>query len=161
MATVVGIGKISRFCHWCGKRRIAARKEMTKEKGAGYKPNSVSLAGSWSFHWGYRSPGTSCNLPGDIRRAALNRLPIWSCSGWGLPCPACHHTGGELLPRPFTLTRPEGQAVSFLWHFPPVTRRSRYEPSCPVEFGLSSPARKAGATMHPLPGSHIVGFGKR
>jgi len=39
---------------------------------------------------GCRSPGTSCNLPEDFRRAALKRLPIWSCSGWGLPCPASH-----------------------------------------------------------------------
>ena len=49
------------------------------------------------------SPNTSCNLPGDFGRAALKHLPIWSCSGWGLPCPSCHHEGGELLPRLFTL----------------------------------------------------------
>ncbi len=41
-------------------------------------------------------------------------------------------------------------AVYFLWHFPPVTRRSRYEPSCPAEFGLSSPASNTEATIHPL-----------
>jgi len=34
------------------------------------------------------------------------------------------------------------RAVCFLWHFPPVTRRSRYEPFCPAEFGLSSPANR-------------------
>ena len=48
-------------------------------------------------------PNTSCNLPGDFGRAALKHLPIWSCSEWGLPCPSCHHEGGELLPRLFTL----------------------------------------------------------
>lgn len=32
------------------------------------------------------------------------------------------------------------RAVYFLWHFPPVARSSCYEPSCPAEFGLSSPA---------------------
>ncbi len=56
------------------------------------------------IYLGCRSPGASSNLPGDLGRAALKRLPIWSCSWWGLPCPPCHHGGGELLPRLFTLT---------------------------------------------------------
>ena len=60
---------------------------------------------------GCRSLSTSCNLPGDIRRAALKHLPIWSCSGWGLPCLSCHHESGELLPRRFTLTRRTGRFV--------------------------------------------------
>jgi len=74
-------------------------------------------------------------------RAALTRLPIWSCSEWGLPCPACHHPGGELLPRRCTLTQYLPGRFVFCGTNPPVTRRSRYEPSCPAEFGLSSPAR--------------------
>ncbi len=37
-------------------------------------------------------------------RAALRCFPIWSCSGWGLPCLPCHHGSGELLPHRFTLT---------------------------------------------------------
>jgi len=56
---------------------------------------------------GCRSPGTSSNLPGNIGRAALKRFPIWSCSGWGFPCLACHHASGGLLPRLFTLTTPK------------------------------------------------------
>ncbi len=90
---------------------------------------------------GYRSPGISCNLPGSLGRAALKRFPIWSCTRWGLPCLPCRHESGELLPRHFNLTcaRNGGpSAVCFLWHFPPVTRSSRYEPPCPVVFGLSS-----------------------
>ncbi len=66
---------------------------------------------------GCRSPDISSNLPGNIGRAALKRLPIWSCTGWGLPCPSCHHEGGELLPHRFTLTM-TSMAVCFLWHFP-------------------------------------------
>ncbi len=31
-------------------------------------------------------------------------LPIWSCSVWGLPCPAHYCVGGALLPHLFTLT---------------------------------------------------------
>ena len=56
------------------------------------------------IYLGYRSPGTSCNLPGSFGRAALKRLPIWSCTRWGLPCLSCHHESGELLPRHFNLT---------------------------------------------------------
>jgi hypothetical protein len=32
------------------------------------------------------------------------RSPIWSCSGWGLPCHACYQPRGALLPHHFTLT---------------------------------------------------------
>ena len=56
------------------------------------------------IYLGCRSPGTSCNLPGDFRRAAFKRLSIWSCTRWGLPCLPCHHGSGELLPRHFNLT---------------------------------------------------------
>ena len=45
------------------------------------------------------------------------RFPIWSCSGWGLPCQACYQSCGALLPHHFTLACIT-QAVSFLWHFP-------------------------------------------
>ena len=47
------------------------------------------------------------------------RSPMWSCSGWGLPCHPCCQGRGALLPHHFTLTcafRPS--AVYFLWHFP-------------------------------------------
>ena len=47
----------------------------------------------------------SSNLPGDFRRAAFDRLPIWSCSVWGFACHACCQTRGALLPHLFTLTR--------------------------------------------------------
>jgi len=58
-----------------------------------------------TIYLGQQLPAASSNLPGDFGRAALKRLPIWFCSRWGLPCPVCHHTGGELLPRHFNLTR--------------------------------------------------------
>lgn len=106
---------------------------------------------------GCRSPGTSCNLPGNIGRAALKRFPIWSCSRRGLPCLPCRHGSGELLPRHFTLT---GQAGGmFLWHFPGVAPGSRYEPPCPAEFGLSS-GRKRPAIMRPLRPSTYRIFGE-
>ena len=70
-------------------------------------------------------------------------VPTWSCSGWGLPCPACYQPGGALLPHLFTLTsiRPVGRmgglfsaALSLGSPPPGVTRHPD-----PVEPGLSSP----------------------
>jgi hypothetical protein len=37
-------------------------------------------------------------------KACRESLPIWSCSVWGLPCPAHYCSGGALLPHLFTLT---------------------------------------------------------
>ena len=70
-------------------------------------------------------------------------VPTWSCSGWGLPCPACYQPGGALLPHLFTLTsiRPVERmgglfsaALSLGSPPPGVTRHPD-----PVEPGLSSP----------------------
>ena len=62
-----------------------------------------------------RSPAT---YPGVLTRRAVSSSPIWSCSGWGLPCHFRHRKRGELLPRRFTLTSACALAVYFLWHFP-------------------------------------------
>jgi len=52
--------------------------------------------------------------------------PIWSCSGWGLPCHACYQPRGALLPHHFTLTLPQQSgifsvALSVGFHPPGVT----------------------------------------
>ena len=68
----------------------------------------LSPFGGWLFLWDAHCWTPRATDPGDgaetrvpvARRAA----PIWSCSRWGLPCPSCHHEGGELLPRHFNLT---------------------------------------------------------
>ena len=57
------------------------------------------------------------------RHPALRRgrLPICSCTGWGLPCHPCHQGCGALLPHRFTLAthaRRRRSAVCSLWHFP-------------------------------------------
>jgi hypothetical protein len=57
-------------------------------------------------------PGSS-DLPGSFERATLQRSPIWSCSGWGLPCQPCHQGRGELLPRLFTLTPRQARGGMF------------------------------------------------
>src|SRR5258706_1164755 len=52
----------------------------------------------------------SSDQPGDgplaRARGAPSRLPIWSCSARGLPCPRRRRRGGALLPHRFTLTVP-------------------------------------------------------
>jgi hypothetical protein len=58
--------------------------------------------------------------PPDTRLAA-RRLPICSCTRWGLPCRLRHRRRGALLPHRFTLaTRASRRrsAVCSLWHFP-------------------------------------------
>ncbi len=62
-------------------------------------------------------PGTRA---GRALRYEAARPPIWSCSGWGLPCHRRCRRRGALLPHHFTLTDPPRriEAVSFLWHLP-------------------------------------------
>ncbi len=74
--------------------RVAPRKAMI-----------ISLAG--------RLLARSCDLPGSLGRAALERFPIWSCSVWGLPCLGCRHPSGALLPHLFTLTASFGSGGMF------------------------------------------------
>ena len=45
---------------------------------------------------------SASNLPAGIYRA--NNRHIWSCRRRGLPCRACYHTRGALLPHHFNLT---------------------------------------------------------
>ena len=55
------------------------------------------------IHLGRLSPNASSNLPGSSVGHA-KRIPIWSCSRWGLPCHYCYQQRGALLPHHFTLT---------------------------------------------------------
>ncbi len=59
--------------------------------------------------------------PGSLGRATLERSPIWSCTGRGLPSRPVARTAGELLPHRFTLTRTPRKgplAVCSLLRFP-------------------------------------------
>ncbi len=42
--------------------------------------------------------------PTRIQREPRQRMPIWSCFKWGLPCRSCCQLRGALLPHLFTLT---------------------------------------------------------
>jgi hypothetical protein len=79
------------------------------------KPNSVRLAAGRSFLWATHYCEAQATYPEVVARRAGTRprqsrsftgksLPIWSCSVWGLPCPAHCCAGGALLPHLFTLT---------------------------------------------------------
>jgi len=63
---------------------------------------------------------TGLKRPTRTRRGPRPWVPIWSCSGWGLPCHRCCQRRGALLPHLFTLTRwlESRRAVPFLRHFP-------------------------------------------
>lgn len=65
-----------------------------------------------------RAPPAS--LPGGLDRAGLalplaraGRLPIRSCTAWGLPCRAGHPARGALLPHRFTLATHAGRPAPF------------------------------------------------
>jgi hypothetical protein len=82
--------------------------------------------------------------------------PIWSCSGWGLPCRPCCQRRGALLPHLFTLTGPEGlRRYVFCGTFHGLAPPRRYLAPCPAEPGLSSTAC-AAATIRPTPGGDYI-----
>jgi len=51
-----------------------------------------------------RYPGLGRAAPDRAR--GTRSVPVWSFSGWGLPCEPCYQDPGALLPHPFTLTGP-------------------------------------------------------
>ena len=67
-------------------------------------------------------PAVTCRLEQPTRGQREPRYspPIWSCSGWGLPCRLCYQKRGGLLPHRFTIAVliAETWAVCSLWHFP-------------------------------------------
>ena len=57
--------------------------------------------------------------PARQRTKAHRCSPIWSCSGWGLPCRGVLPPARCALTAPFhPYPRPWALAVYFLWHFP-------------------------------------------
>ena len=105
--------------------------------------------GAMVIYLGCRSPGISCNLPESFRRAALKRFPIWSCSGWGLPCLPCRHGSGELLPRRFTLT-PENRGGLFSVALSRGHPRFALRTILPCGVRTFLTGAGTGATMRPL-----------
>ena len=73
------------------------------------KPSSVpALRRRRIISLGPTSPPASCGLPGTVHdhgraRGGPPLVPVWPCSGWGLPCHRRCRRRGALLPHPFTL----------------------------------------------------------
>ena len=75
--------------------------------------------------------------PTRKRRGPRHCFPIWSCSGWGLPCRFRYRKRGALLPHPFTLTS-RGWRFAFCCTGRRLAPPRRYLAPCPAEPGLSS-----------------------
>ena len=108
---------------------------MGSRGGRGSRPVSRVLSRA-AIHLGCTSPCTSSDLPGNpcgphvAEESACS--PIWSCSGWGLPCHRCCHRRGALLPHHFTLTDPRQAGVGGMF-----------------SVALSVGSRPPGVTWHP------------
>ena len=81
----------------------AVRSELGERSGSWPVSRVLSKA---VIHLGRTSPYVSSDLP-EGWHGPHHRLPIWSCSRWGLPCHRCCHRRGALLPHHFTLTQPK------------------------------------------------------
>ena len=145
-------------------RESAKRPERTRRRaprplrtGAvrqdGSRPVSRVLSRA-AIHLGRASPRASCDLPGSGAGHAC-RSPIWSCSGWGLPCHRCCHRRGALLPHLFTLTRAR-RAVCFLWHCPWARAPQALPGTLPCGARTFLPAARCGAAAaRPTPAAPV------
>ena len=79
--------------------------------------------------------------PTRKRRGQRHGFPIWSCSGWGLPCHPCYQGRGALLPHHFTLTD-KRRRYTFCCTGRRLAPPRRYLAPCPAEPGLSSSSRR-------------------
>jgi len=136
--------------------------------GGGSRPVSRVLSGAQEAYLsspgaiiplGCTSPHTSSDLPGDSRgprfatSEEMARPPIWSCSGWGLPCRRCWPARCALT-APFHPCRPAsgGWRFVFCGTFRGLAPPRRYLAPCPVEPGLSSaPEQHDAAIARPAP----------
>ena len=77
--------------------------------------------------------------PTRIQHGSCLRIPIWSCSEWGLPCHLRYRRRGALLPHHFNLTDLErlGRYI-FCGTFHRLTPSRSYLALYPLEPGLSS-----------------------
>ena len=79
---------------------------------------SISRVLSWTIiHLRRASPLACSDLPGSAEGHGI-RIPIWSCSEWGLPSPRLLPAARCALTAPFHPYLRRAQAVSFLLHFP-------------------------------------------
>ncbi|VAW74190.1 hypothetical protein MNBD_GAMMA13-752 [hydrothermal vent metagenome] len=99
-----------------------------------YKPGSVE-----DSHSSGTPVAERLKRPTREQRGPRQCSPIWSCSGWGLPCHRCCQRRGALLPHHFTLTGAYAlRRYIFCGTFRRLSPPRRYLAPCPMEPGLSS-----------------------
>ena len=113
--------------------------EVMRTEEPADKPGSVE-----SSHSSATRVTTRLKQPTRIRCGRHHEIPIRPCSGWGLPCHACCHARGALLPHHFTLTTGLAPVRRYIFcgTFRGLASPRRYLAPCPVEPGLSSPLPK-------------------
>ena len=106
----------------------------TKKNELAGKPGSVK-----DSHSSGMSVAEHLKQPTRIQHGSCLRIPIWSCSEWGLPCHLCYHRRGALLPHHFNLTGLErlGRYI-FCGTIHRLTPSRCYLALYPLEPGLSS-----------------------
>ena len=110
----------------------ATKKEMSR---------SVSRVLSWTIiHLRPASPPACSDLP-ESAVGHSQWIPIWSCSGWGLPSPCLLPATRCALTAPFHPYPTEVGRYPFCCTFRRLTPPRCYLAPCPVEPGLSSPGR--------------------
>jgi len=81
---------------------------LTPARGKGSWPVSRVLSNTLRYSGSHSSgPAVACRLEQPTRGQHEPRYgpPIWSCSGWGLPCRFCYQKRGGLLPRDLAAAR--------------------------------------------------------
>jgi len=129
---------------------LPRRTRKKKSRRAGRKPNPVTPKGRGHLSEVARRRATLAANPGLILRGPRQESPIWPCSRWGLPCPACHHASGALLPHRFTLACgplvADPSAVCSLWHFPWAFARWALPTTVPFGVRTFLPSRRIGTS---------------
>jgi hypothetical protein len=105
------------------------------------KPDSVAPAhrDRRPSIWDHRRRRPRAAYPG-ARAGSPRALPVWPCSGWGLPSHSRHRECWWSLTPPFHPYRDAGAPwrSALCGTVPRVTPGGCYPPPCPVESGLSS-----------------------
>ena len=115
----------------------------------------ISRVLSWTIiHLGAASPRPSSDLPESSARHA-QRIPIWSCSRWGLPCRRVLPPTRCALTAPFHPYR-QCRRSALCCTFRRLTPPRRYLAPCLEEPGLSSPAFAAAIAWLTPPASVLA-----
>ena len=128
-----------------------------KEAEPADKPDSVV-----DSHSSRRYVTATLKQPTRIQRGPRQRIPIWSCSRWGLPCRSVARLAVRSYRTISPLPRiPENRsAVSFCCTFRRLAPPRRYLAPCPMEPGLSSAPRRDDATVWPTPPARILAYAR-